>query len=59
MLDKQKLIDLGLKHKFLNYVDHETPRNYFPWPKDCYDAIADIDELYNLLCEIYAQVGIK
>jgi len=58
MLDKTKLIELGLKHHFLNWVDHETPRSYFPWPRDCYTDVEDIDELYNLLCEIYAEVGI-
>jgi len=58
MVDKTKLIELGLKHQFLNYVDHETPRNYFPWPRDCYTDVEDIDELYNLLCAIYAEVGV-
>lgn len=57
-MNKQKLIELGLKHRFLNWVEHETPRNYFTWPRDCYDDVEDIDELYNLLCEIYAEVDI-
>lgn len=58
MVDKAKLIELGLKHQFLNYIDHETPRNYFPWHRDYYTDVEDTDELYNLLCAIYAEVGI-
>jgi len=65
MIDKAKLIELGLKHKFLNYVDHETPRNYFPYDMDAWlddrdesISASDVYELYNLLCAIYAEVGI-
>ena len=64
-VNKQKLIELGLKHKFLNYIDHETPRNYFPhdmgaWldEREEFVTAADAYELYNLLCDIYAEVGI-
>lgn len=64
-LDKQKLIELGLKHKFLNYIDHETPRHYFPHHRDVYLDIEDATELhesvldlYQLLCAIYAEVDI-
>ena len=65
-MNKQKLIELGLKHKFLNYIDHETPRTYFPYHSDCYtdaDRLVDLQdsilELHNLLCDIYAEVGIR
>lgn len=64
-MNKQKLIELGLKHKFLNWVEHETPPNYFP--KDIGDWLdereehmeyADAAQLYKLLLAIYAEVGI-
>lgn len=65
VLDKQKLIDIGLKHSFLNYVDHETPRNYFPHHRDVYLDTDNVNELresvldlYQLLDAIYAEVGI-
>lgn len=65
MVDKAKLIELGLKHHFLNYIDHETPRNYFPhdmgvWLDEREESVTakDAYELYNLLCTIYAEVGI-
>lgn len=64
-IDKVKLVELGLKYKFLNYIDHETPRNYFPydmgaWLDDREEFVTaqDAYELYNLLCAIYAEVGI-
>jgi hypothetical protein len=65
MLDKNRLISLGLKHNFLNWVEHETPPNYFPHPEDSYtgaDKLVDLQdsilELHNLLCAIYAEVDI-
>jgi hypothetical protein len=64
-VNKQKLIDLGLKYHFLNYVDHETPRTYFPHHHDCYtdaerlgDLRDSILELHTLLRAIYAEVDI-
>lgn len=65
VVNKQKLIELGLQYNFLNYIDHETPRNYFPYPVDVYtdtDDMADlrlsIHELHVLLRAIYEQVDI-
>lgn len=65
VVNKQKLIELGLKHKFLNYIDHETPRNYFPHHRDVYLDTEDatelresVLELYQLLCGIYAEVDV-
>ena len=65
MITKQRLIELGLEHSFLNYVEHETPKNYFPWDMgvwldDREESVSakDAYELYNLLCAIYAEVGV-
>jgi hypothetical protein len=65
MLDKNKLIELGLKHKFLNWVEHETPPTYFPrdigaWldEREEHMEYPDALQLYNLLCEIYKTVDI-
>lgn len=65
MISKQDLIKLGLKHKFLNYIDHETPRNYFPHHidryKDTYDVAElheSVTDLYTLLAAIYDKVDI-
>ena len=65
MLDKDTLISLGLKHKFLNWVEHETPPTYFPrdigdWldEREEFVTAADAYELYKLLCAIYAEVDI-
>jgi len=65
MLDKNKLITLGIKHKFLNWVEHETPPNFFPrdigdWldEREEHMEYADAKQLYNLLCAIYAEVDI-
>jgi hypothetical protein len=66
MLDKNMLVSLGLKHGFLNWVEHETPPSFFPIPIDCYlndtDSptanYLDVSRLYNLLCAIYAEVDI-
>ena len=64
-IDKAKLIELGLQYHFLNYVEHETPRNYFPHHHDCYtdaDRLVDLRdsilELHTLLRAIYAEVDI-
>ncbi len=64
-IHKQKLIELGLQYHFLNYVEHETPRNYFVHHHDSYtDAERLVDlrdsilELHTLLRAIYAEVGI-
>ena len=65
VVNKQKLIELGLQYNFLNYVDHETPRNYFPHPVDVYmdahdaaDLRLSIHELHVLLRAIYEEVDI-
>ena len=65
MLDKNRLISLGLKHKFLNHIDNETPRIYFPHHRDVYLDTDDVNtlresvlELYQLLCGIYAEVDV-
>jgi len=65
MVDKAKLIELGLAYKFLNYIDHETPRIYFPHHRDVYLDTEDVTELresvlelYQLLCGIYAEVDV-
>ena len=64
-MNKQKLIELGLKHKFLNWVEHETPPNFFPrdigdWldEREEHMEYADAAQLHKLLCAIYAEVGI-
>jgi len=65
MVDKAKLIELGLAYKFINYVDHETPRTHFIHHRDVYLDTDDVTELresildlYQLLCGIYAEVDI-
>jgi hypothetical protein len=65
MLDKQTLVDLGLKHGFCDWVDHETPRNYFirhhKYFTDVDNKIELVDsvmQLYTLLSDIYAEAGI-
>lgn len=63
MVDKAKLIELGLAYNFLNHVDHETPRIYYH--RDVYLDTDDINilresvlELHQLLCGIYAEVDV-
>ena len=65
MVDKAKLIELGLAYNFLNHIDHETPRIYFPHHRDVYLDTDDVStlresvlELYQLLCGIYAEVDV-
>ena len=65
MITKKELIELGNKHHFLNYIDHETPRNYFPHDlisytdsDDILDLKESIQDLYFLLIDIYSKVDI-
>ena len=53
MITKKELIDLGNKHHFLNYIDHETPRNYFPYDLDSYIDTTDIHELKTSICDLH------
>jgi hypothetical protein len=66
MLDKQTLVDLGIKHGFCDWLDHESPRNYFirhhKYFTDVDNRIELCDsvmQLYTLLCEIYTEVGVE
>lgn len=65
-IDKNLLVTLGLKHKFLNWVEHDTPPNFFTVPIECYlddengatATYEDVATLHELLCAIYAEVDI-
>lgn len=64
-IDKNTLVSLGIKHGLLNWVEHDTPPNFFvrdmgEWLDERKEFVTATDayELYNLLCAIYAEVGI-
>lgn len=64
-MTKQELIALGLKHGFCDWVDHETPRNYFVRHHSYFTDVDNkielcdsVMQLYALLSDIYAEAGI-
>ena len=62
---KEELIELGRKYGFLNFIDHETPRQYFIQDILCYtdcdsetDFVNSVTDLYALLAKIYEKIGL-
>lgn len=47
-MDDRRMIALALKTSLINYVDHETPRNYFV---DGHADLADVKEFAQAIIE--------
>ena len=54
-MNEQELIKLGLEYGILNYIEHETPRNYF-----IHGDLEEFeqDELLFFIEELYRRIGI-
>lgn len=66
MITREKLIELGNAHNFLNFMDNAKSDGYWPYDiayftdvSSIEDATDSIETLYKLLCDIYKEEGIS